>query len=194
MIYHDKDEAIVALRRAVEKRLGSGVNTPSEFKQLESDIKRVAKKGISTSTLMRLWGYVAGETRPYTTTLDILANYAGWQDFAAFCEGGDGVNDESGSDDVLSERLSVDTDLAPRDHVLVRWSGDHEVLMRHLGGAQFVVERSHNSKLAVGDTFTCHLIIQGAPLYLDNLVHLNLPPRCYICGKNNGISYEVIEN
>lgn len=188
MKFQDKDEAIVALRQAVETRFGSSVNTPSEFKLLDRDIKRLTEKSVSTSTLMRIWGYVSGETRPYTTTLDILASYAGWKDFAAFCSG----DDDDGSDDVLAPRISVLTDLAPRDHVLLRWSGDHEILVRYLGGGQFVIERSENSKLSVGDTFNCHLIIEGHPAYFDNLVHQNEPIRCYACGSNHGVHYEVM--
>lgn len=190
MKYKDKDEAIVALRRAVEARFGSSVNTPSEFKLLDRDIKRLTDKSVSTSTLMRIWGYVSGETRPYTTTLDILASYAGCKDFAAFCSG----DEDGGSDDVLAPRVSVLTDLAPRDHVLLRWSRDHEILVRHLGNAQFVIERNHHSKLSVGDTFTCGLIIEGQPVYLDNLVHQNEPPRCYVCGRNHGVHYQVMHS
>ena len=107
---------------------------------------------------------------------------------AAFCSG----DEDGGSDDVLSPRISVLTDLAPRDHVLLRWSGDHEILVRYLGGGQFVIERSENSKLSVGDTFNCHLIIEGHPAYFDNLVHQNEPIRCYACGSNHGVHYEVM--
>ena len=40
MKYRDKDEAIVALRQAVETRLGFGVNTPSEFAVLSQQIRQ----------------------------------------------------------------------------------------------------------------------------------------------------------
>ena len=190
MKYQDKDEAIVALRQSVEKRLGSGVNTPSEFSLLERDIKRVAGRSVSASTLMRIWRYISGTTHPYTSTLNILAKYAGWHDFASFCKGGD----DGGSNDVLAPRISVLTALAPRDHVLIRWSGDHEILVRYLGDGQFVIERSQNSKLSMGDTFTCSLIIEGHPMYLDNLVHQNDPVRCFVCGSNNGVHFELIEH
>lgn len=187
MKYKDKDEAIVGLREAVEKRLGGIVITSGDYILLERDIKRVTDKGVSRSTLMRIWGYVAGSTCPYTSTLNVLARYAGWKDFAAFCE----IGAEGGSDDVLAPRISVLTDLAPRDHVLLRWSGDHEILVRYLGDGQFVIERSENSKLSVGDTFNCHLIIEGHPAYLDNLVHQNEPIRCYACGSNHGVHFEI---
>ena len=135
---------------------------------------------------MRIWGYVSSTSRPSITTLNALAVYAGYRDFASF----DDV-DVTGSADVVSSHINVDRDLTPRDHLLLRWSGNHVILTRYIGNGQFVVERSEHSKLAVGDTFTCHLIINDQPLYLDDLVHGSMPPRCYMCGKNHGVRYEI---
>lgn len=180
-------EKLAALRLSVELRLGHGVNTPSEFKRLSEDIKQQLGRAISQSTLMRLWGYVNSTTQPNASTLDALSIYAGYHDFASF-----NTSINEGSDTVLSESINVDSDLSPRDHIELRWSGNHVVLARHLGGAQFVVEHSENSKLTVGDTFTCHLFIQGQPLYLDNLVHQSMAPRCYVCGKSHGVNFKVI--
>ena len=185
---HPEIEKIATLRQAVEHRLGRSVNTPSEFKLLSDDIKHQSNISISQSTLMRIWGYVTSNVRPSETILNSLAVYAGYHDFESF-----GNGDGKCSDVIVSLHINVDTDLAPRDHVLVRWSGDHEILVRYLGEAQFVVERSINSKLSVGDTFTCHLIIQNQPLYLDNFVHQTTAPHCYVCGRNNGIRFEVIK-
>ncbi len=190
MKYRDKDEAIVVLRQAVETRLGFGVNTPSEFAVLSQQIRQSTGKSISASTLMRIWGYVSDNVQPHTTTLNLLARYASYHDFASFCAD----SDENGSDDVLAPRINPATDLEPRDLVLIRWSGNHEILVRHLGDAQFVIVRCQNTKLCVGDTFNCHLIIQGSPAYLDNLVHLASSPSCYIIGKGHGVHYEIIEN
>ena len=39
------------------------------------------------------------------------------------------------------------------------------------------------NKLSVGDTFFCSLIIEGQPLYLNQLQHEKTPPAVYICGK-----------
>ena len=135
---------------------------------------------------MRVWGYVSSTAHPSITTLNALAVYAGYHDYASFGEGG-----MTGSADVVSSHINVDKDLTPRDHVLLRWSGNHEISVRYIGNGQFVVERSSNSKLAVGDTFTCHLIINDQPLYLDDLVHRSMPPRCYVCGKNHGVRFEI---
>lgn len=188
MVTLEKD-SIAALRRAVERRLGHGVNSPSEFKRLSQAIEQQTGSTVSTSTLMRLWGYVSNQVKPNLTTLNALAAYAGYLDYASLANGAD----EDGSNEVVTPHLNVDRELQERDHVLLRWQPGRECLVRHMGGGQFVVERSERTKLAVGDTFTCHLIIQGHPLYLDNLVHKSMPPRCYVCGQRNGVRYEVLK-
>ena len=187
MDHSDKDK-IEALRRAVEQRLGHGVNTPSEFSRLSLEIEQRTGRTMSVSTLMRLWGYVSSQVKPNVTTLDVLAVYAGYRDYASFASG----DEADGSDEVMTDHLDVDRELEERDHVLLRWQPGRECLVRYMGGGQWVVERSLHSKLAVGDTFTCHLIIQGHPLYLDNLVHQSMPPRCYVCGQKGGVQYEVL--
>lgn len=182
-------DMIDLLRRATEKRFGHGVNTPSEFKRLEYEIERMTARSVSASTLMRMWGYITSDVKPNSTTLDVLAEYVGYQDFASFCQGGE--ND--GSKVVTSEHLNIDIDLKPRDHVLLQWQPGRECLVRYLGKGQFVVERSERTKITPGDTFTCHLMVQGHPLYLDNLVHKSMPPRCYVCGQHRGVHYEVLK-
>lgn len=45
-------------------------------------------------------------------------------------------------------------------------------------------------RLHEGDTFECSLIVEGEPLYLDNLREGNHPPIADICGKKSGINFE----
>lgn len=187
MVTLEKD-SIAALRSAVERRLGHSVNSPSEFKRLSQAIEQQTGSTVSTSTLMRLWGYVSSQVKPNVTTLDVLAVFAGYRDYASFASG----DETDGSNEVVTSHLNVDEELRARDHVLLRWQPGRECLIRYMGNGQWVVERSEHTKLAVGDTFTCHLIVQGHPLYLDNLVHQSMPPRCYVCGQHNGVQYEVL--
>ena len=184
------NDEVQALRDAVEQRLGAGVSTPSEFKRLADNIKKETRRGLSVSTLMRLWGYVKSDMTPNTTTLNTLAVYAGYHDWEAFVAGDRGDNV---SETVLSRHLYVDRELEERDHVVLRWSPGRECLVRYLGAGQFVVERSVRSKLCVGDTFTCHLIVEGHRLYLNNLVHEAEAAHCYVCGLINGIHFEVLK-
>lgn len=186
-MYKDKEGAIMALKRAAHNKLGHTLTAPKDFALLAGSIEETTGQTVSPSTLMRLWDYVGSDVKPRISTLNALAVYVGSSDFAAFCEG---KNDSS--DDVLGDHLEVLKQLHERDHLLLRWEPGRKVLVRHLGNAQFVVERVEMSKLQVGDTFTCHLVIAGEPLYLDNLVHGDMAPRRYVCGRHGGVTFEVL--
>lgn len=186
-MYKDKEAAIAALKQAVQQKVGFNLNSPKDFALLAGSIEEATGQTVSPSTLMRLWDYVGSDVKPRISTLNALAAYVGSSDFAAFCEG---KNDSS--DDVLGDHLEVLKQLHERDHLLLRWEPGRKVLVRHLGNAQFVVERVEMSKLQVGDTFTCHLVIAGEPLYLDNLVHGDMAPRRYVCGRHGGVTFEVL--
>ncbi len=187
MIYQDREEAIMALKQDVQQKLGHSLDSPKEFALLSSCIKESTAQTVSASTLMRVWDYVGSDVRPRITTLNTLALFLGFKSFEEFCEG---KNDSSA--DVIGEYLNVLEQLRVRDHLLLRWDPGRVLLARYLGNAQFVIEKVELSKLSVGDTFQCHLVIEQQPLYLDNLVHGDNPPHRYVCGRHNGVTFEVI--
>ncbi len=178
------------MRLTVERRFGAGVSTPAEFNRLSEDIGMRIGVSLSASTLMRLWGYVASAARPNMSTLNTLARYAGYRDFGQFVNhGGD---DSEASEDVVSPRITVAEDLAVRDRVRLTWQPNRECVVRYLGDEQFVVEHALATKLHAGDTFSCALIIEGEPLYLDNLVRAGHPPVAFVCGKRGGVRFEKL--
>lgn len=66
------------------------------------------------------------------------------------------------------------------------------IVMEYLGDLTFRVVASANTRLLEGDTFRCSLIIEGEPLYLDDLRQGNNPSIVYVCGKRTGVMYEYI--
>ncbi len=186
----DLEEKVAALRELVERRFGAGVNTPAEFNRLNDDIGARIGVSLSVSTLMRVWGYVASAARPNASTLNTLARYAGYRDFKQFVV--NSGTDRDASEDVVSPRISVLEELAVRDRVRITWQPDRECVVRYLGGGQFVVELAQATKLHPGDTFTCALIIDGEPLYLDNLVRAGNAPVAFVCGKRGGVRFEKL--
>ena len=184
------EEEVAALRMTVERRFGAGVNTPAEFNRLSEDIGVRIGVSLSASTLMRVWGYVASAARPNMSTLNTLARYAGYRDFRQLVDNG-GIDREA-SEDVVSPRITVADDLVVRDRVRLTWQPDRECVVRYLGGGQFVVEQALATKLHPGDTFSCALIIEGEPLYLDNLVRAGNPPVAFVCGKRSGVRFEKL--
>lgn len=73
------------LVEAIEKDVQRKLSAPSDFKWLSGQIEKRITEHISSSTLMRIWGYMDGVT-PRKVTLNILARflgYMGYDDFEA---------------------------------------------------------------------------------------------------------------
>ena len=90
------------------------------------------------------------------------------------------------SDFVVGQHVSS-SNLRQFDVLRVSWAPDRCCHFRHLGSGRFVVERSVNSKLSVGDTFSCLIFVPGQPLYLDHVFHQGQGPMLYVAGKQGGI-------
>ena len=143
---------------------------------------------ISTSTLKRLWGYVKGYGNTRRYTFDVLCRYAGkgsWTDFVQ------SLNDTDAQSDFYGAKLLRSDSLAVGDCVEVTWQPNRHCLFRYLGGNGFVVERSENAKIDVGDSFRCEVFRHGQPLYLDEVCHKGSRLAAYVCGANDGVSLRV---
>lgn len=179
------------LRRLVEKTLGMVVKTPSDFEQLIRQIAQKTGQRLSLSTVKRFWGYVDKDNADYhvrTSTLDILAEYAGYQNWGTFCQmDPEAADDESGN---LANRHLFAKDLAVGTLVQLRWKPDRLVTVRFEGGDLFTVVESINSKLHPSDTFHCSHIVEGLPLTLFNLVREGHITGNYVCGKTHGVTFQ----
>ncbi|MCR5526734.1 MAG: flagellar type III secretion system pore protein FliP [Lachnospiraceae bacterium] len=56
----------------------------------------------------------------------------------------------------------------------------------------FKVVESENTRLKKGDTFQFSSIIEGEPLYIDNLCQNGHEPIAYVCGMQSGVLFEII--
>lgn len=91
------------------------------------------------------------------------------------------------SDLVVGQYISTDH-LHTNDVVQVGWQPGRVCQFRYLGHDQFVVEHSVNSKLSIGDTFSCLLFVLGQPLLLDHVYHQGQGPALYMAGKSGGLT------
>ena len=71
--------------RAVEQTVGYSPRTPKDFDRLSDEIFVRLHQRVSPTTLKRLWGYVASDAVPRQSTLDLLAQFVGCDDYDAFC-------------------------------------------------------------------------------------------------------------
>ena len=81
-----QQQAIEQLREAIEKEAGRKMKTPKDFDYLSEVIERQLHEHISSTTLKRMWGYLAEPVTPRISTLDILAQFLGHADWDAFCK------------------------------------------------------------------------------------------------------------
>ena len=186
-------ENITALINAIEDALGRPVRTPKDFDLLSERIFARTGDLLSRNTLRRIWGRIGGDVMPRRSTLDILARFIGYKGFESFLSGNRHDNGEASSP-FFGRRLSVVDGLTPGDRLRLTWQPERVCDVVYNGSQHFRVTHSENTRLKEGDTFLCAIIIEGQPLYLDQLQQGTNPPTAYICGKSGGVFFERLKD
>jgi hypothetical protein len=174
------------LKQEVERTFDRQLTEARDFEQLSHLLLTHTRERLSPTTLKRFWGYLRNEavqTRPHT--LDVLARFVGYKSFEDFCAQAERL-DEVQSGIRIEERVSTEG-MRLGQRLVITWRPDRRIVIRHLGGSRFEIMEAQNTKLCVGDTFRCHLMIQHEPLYLDGLVHQGLPETAYVAGQRDGV-------
>lgn len=186
-----RPEDIAKLCEAVERALGRTMHTPKDFEQLSGAINSRLGVMLSRNTLRRLWGNMQDVAQPRRSTLDFVACFLGYTDMDDFiAQAGKELTDTSNP--VMSRRIHVGTELRKGDRLRLTWLPDRVCDVEYNGSLHFCVTASKNTKLKAGDTFLCGLVIEGEPLYLDQLQRGNAPGVAYVCGKQGGVRFEKI--
>jgi len=86
---HNKTEivALAECRRQIETRVGWGdpaLWTSQDFEQLSEKIREATEIHLSATTLKRIWGKVKYDSLPTVTTLNTLAQFAGYTNWRNF--------------------------------------------------------------------------------------------------------------
>lgn len=178
------------LCNTIEEKVGRRMETPQDFVWLSGQVWETIHERVSVNTLKRLWGKEGYEVMvPRRSTLDILAKFIGYRDYATF-----GISGGEDNSEHLLVRHLVTKNLEKGIKVRLTWLPDRLCEATYKGNGRFLITEVENSKLSVGDTFECSIIIEGEPLYLNNLIHNDIPPSLYVVGKKKGIHFEVVED
>ncbi|MBR4388963.1 MAG: hypothetical protein IKT00_07280 [Prevotella sp.] len=180
------------LKREVGKKAGFAPETSRDFEDLSQIIQEATGEYLSPTTLKRIWGYLQNEqvqTRRHTH--DVLARFVGYANYRAFIDGS--LKKKEVQSMILATNKVTSEDLAIGQELCIVWLPDRRIVVEHLGDGRFVVNEAENSKLGIGDTFTCHLMIQNEPLYIDNVAHQGTTFPAYIAGKIDGVKIYKVE-
>lgn len=183
---------IEKLKEYAENVAGFKMCTPKDFENLAQNVFNETGSLLSPTTLKRLWGYLREKEQqnPRLSTLNILAKYIGYVDYATFCKFQE-KESECVSDFLTNNCLQAKS-LLKGDKVKLFWEPDRCVTVQYIGLCMFKVLESRNSKLSVDDVFICERIVENQPLMLSNLIHENGDPVNYICGKRAGVKYQLV--
>lgn len=175
------------LLRQVEQKFAHRLSTTTDYELLSFVIERETGEGVSSSTLKRLWGYVSYSSVPRMATFDTLCRYIGKADFKTFCR----ELKESGAEvsSFFTSRTVEASSLKMGDRVIIGWAPNRMVRLGYLGGNNFEVITSTNSKLKAGDRFSASEFILGAPLFISSLHRLDGSDTSpYVAAKSDGLN------
>jgi len=182
------DKPLEALLELVARTYGSVPNTPADFESLSESIFCCTHNNISTSTLKRLWGYVGDKPTPRAATLDVLCQYVGIRSWQTFTDKVAGKNQQIESNVILGDYIDA-YNIKEGEQLRLAWNPDRMCVFESRGNGQFVVTESNGSKLSVGDTFKCHTVIPGEPLFLYEVKMQGRETLVtYVCGRENGVT------
>lgn len=181
------------LRKKIEETFGRQLIASADFIELSQSISDKCGERLSEATLKRIWSYVKGYDHVRYYTLSVLARYAGYSDWFAFCEKCP-ATERTESDEILGTCIRS-SELEVGTKIKLTWFPDRVCTIEYKGDNIFFVLDSQSSKLMKGNLFSCMFFIEGEPLYIDRLEQEGKPVAAYVAGKNGGLfSVEILQN
>ena len=160
--------------------------TTTDFDEFSMSLQKKHDMYVSSSTLKRLYGYVADSHKPRTQTLDTLSAYIGHKNFATFVMWLKTSTRYNSS--FFDANQLVSNDVQPGGIVDIGWAPNRMLRLRYLGDSQYVVLESHNSKLLSGDRFVTGCFIKSQPLYLPYIERDGKRTPPFVAGRNGGLT------
>ena len=74
------------LRESIEAQVDRKMRTPKDFDFLSEQIFEKEHQTVSPTTLKRMWGYLSEKATPRLSTLNILSQFIGYDNWDAFCK------------------------------------------------------------------------------------------------------------
>lgn len=186
MPHHNQIPELQYLLKKVEEKYGRRIATTTDFESLSVVIEHEIGELVSASTLKRLWGYVSLNPVPRLSTLDVLSRYVGAHDFRSFCE--DLKKTDLFESSFFTTTFLEANSLAKGAKVILGWAPDRRVVLEYMGGEEFEVRTSFNSKLREGDRFVMSYAMLGHPLYVSRILRDGSYTASYVAGRSGGLT------
>lgn len=165
-------------------RSGSELRLPSDCERLALDIESKTGVHLGATTLKRLLGLSSDERTPHTSTLDIIAQYLGFDHWEALSQLEAGANSDF---DSISSELRTD-DIEIGTHITVYYLPDRTVELEYHGHNKYYVTRSANSKLHEGDYLEIDHFVPRYPLLIKHVWRDDKDLGPFTAGRTGGLT------
>lgn len=172
----------------LQKRCGHSLKYPADIERLALDIETVTGEHIGVNTLKRLMGMIDDEREPRLSTLDVVAHYIGYGDWATLQLLDSASNS---SFDTVEGELRV-ADLQEGKMVEVSYLPDRRLRMTYLGEQRFRIIESDNSKLLKDDIITVSHIVNDYPMLVSHVLREGVDLGSFISGKAKGVKCVIL--
>ncbi|MBR4801998.1 MAG: hypothetical protein IK041_04225 [Bacteroidales bacterium] len=182
-------------KRLTESTFGHKLQYSGDYEALSQSILEKAAGQVSVNTLKRLFGFIGPEVEPRVSTLDLLARYVGFDNWALLQmwmskEGNSSFKlDSSGCKEVDCKRMEKGT------VVEFSYNPGRSVTMICLGDGRFQISASSGSKLRQGDVIKISMLCEGYPLVAESVVRAEKEMGMFVAGKTGGLtSVDILGN
>lgn len=163
----------------------------SDFDALAQAIRDNTNENLGVNTLKRLFGFKTDKVAPRVSTMDVIAQYLGCQDYESLVKA-------LGEDADISFFLPMDfievPDLEKGTQVRLAYEPNRIFLLTYLGYFQFIVNEVEGSRnIQKGDVLTITQMAVGHRLVVTHVMRDGIDLGAYECAKYRGLkSVEVI--
>lgn len=178
------------LKKKIEERLGSPLTYSADCERLAAAIEEATGERLGVTTIKRMFGFAGEQVEPRGTTMDIIAQYLGYDDMKDMTRQLGDASDISMFTPV--DEINVST-LREGTQIQFTYDPDRLIVITYIGDFWFIINESLGSKLRKGDKIRLTQLAKGFELLISDVVRdsTNLGP--YHAAKNGGLtSVEII--
>jgi hypothetical protein len=177
------------LKSRIEMRFGKSIRYSKDCEALAASISKHCGEKISATTLMRIFGLMKSSTKPRLYTLDLIAQYSGFENWDA------AINDNLLSDNSYFDTIDkiVVNSLKKNQIIHIRYAPDRILTLEYQGDMNFLVREAQNSKLHPGDLVQILRIECLFPLVCEHVIREGKDLGKFIGGKEGGIQNISVE-
>lgn len=171
--------------KIIHEQTGLFMNQPSDCEVLSLDIEQKLGVHLGVNTVKRLFGILDDGTLPRKSTLNILAQFLGEQDWSTMLK--KHISQNSNFQKIDGELFTQD--LENGIQILLGYTPDRELLIQKLEGTKFQVISCKNSQLQVCDLLDIDYLIPEFPLIVKEVIREGKSLGRYTAGFKGGLSF-----